>query len=44
MMALPAEPPAIDWAYYKRHVAMPGMVESFQKQVCVVQQLHVTHY
>ena len=38
MMSLPAEPPAIDWAFYKKNIGVPGMVESFQKQVtCVLQ-------
>lgn len=36
MMSLSAKPPAIDWAYYKQNIAMPGMVESFQKQVCLL--------
>lgn len=31
-MAFPEKPPAIDWALYKKHVPIPGMVDTFQKQ------------
>jgi F-type H+-transporting ATPase subunit d len=31
-LANPEAAPKIDWAYYKTRVAVPGMVETFQKQ------------
>ncbi|XP_033096289.1 ATP synthase subunit d, mitochondrial-like [Anneissia japonica] len=31
-MATPEKPPAIDWAYYKARVTVPGLVDKFQKQ------------
>lgn len=33
LAALPEKPPAIDWAFYKAHVAKAGMVDEFQKKV-----------
>ena len=32
MLANPEAPPAIDWAFYKQRIAVPGLVDSFQKQ------------
>uniref|UniRef100_A0A0A9WLZ3 ATP synthase subunit d, mitochondrial n=1 Tax=Lygus hesperus TaxID=30085 RepID=A0A0A9WLZ3_LYGHE len=32
MMANPEQPPKIDWAFYKKMVPIPGMVDTFQKQ------------
>ncbi|XP_063239199.1 ATP synthase subunit d, mitochondrial [Bacillus rossius redtenbacheri] len=32
MLSQPEEPPKIDWAFYKTSVAVPGMVEDFQKK------------
>ncbi|KAK9502545.1 hypothetical protein O3M35_011305 [Rhynocoris fuscipes] len=32
MNANPENPPQIDWAYYKKTVPIPGMVDTFQKQ------------
>jgi F-type H+-transporting ATPase subunit d len=31
MLTLPAEPLKIDWALYKSKVALPGLVENFEK-------------
>jgi F-type H+-transporting ATPase subunit d len=31
-MANPEAAPKIDWSYYKSRVAVPGMVDNFQKQ------------
>ena len=32
MMANPENPPKLDWAYYKKFVPIPSMVDNFQKQ------------
>jgi len=32
VLANPEAPPAIDWAFYKQRIAVPGLVDSFQKQ------------
>ncbi|XP_003702762.1 ATP synthase subunit d, mitochondrial [Megachile rotundata] len=32
MMANPESPPAIDWAYYKKNISAPSLVEKFQKE------------
>ncbi|KAF6203085.1 hypothetical protein GE061_003499 [Apolygus lucorum] len=32
VMANPEQAPKIDWAYYKKWVPIPGMVDTFQKQ------------
>jgi len=32
VLANPEAPPAIDWALYKQKIAIPGLVEQFQKQ------------
>lgn len=31
MLAAPSEPLKIDWAAYKNKIAVPGMVDSFEK-------------
>lgn len=31
MLASPAEPPKIDWSLYKSKIAVPGMVDNFEK-------------
>lgn len=31
MLSLPAEPAKIDWAMYKNKIAVPGLVDSFEK-------------
>lgn len=31
MLASPAEPLKIDWALYKSKIALPGLVENFEK-------------
>lgn len=35
-LALPAEAPKIDWAFYKSKVPVAGMVDEFQKQYSAV--------
>jgi len=32
MNALPEKTPAIDWAFYKSRITVPGMVDAFQKK------------
>ncbi|XP_044309892.1 ATP synthase subunit d, mitochondrial [Varanus komodoensis] len=32
LTSLPAAPPAIDWAFYKSAIAIPGMVDEFEKK------------
>ncbi|KAL1129270.1 hypothetical protein AAG570_013799 [Ranatra chinensis] len=32
MMANPEEPPKLNWAFYKKYVPIPNMVDTFQKQ------------
>uniref|UniRef100_A0A1W7RAX3 ATP synthase subunit d, mitochondrial n=1 Tax=Hadrurus spadix TaxID=141984 RepID=A0A1W7RAX3_9SCOR len=31
VLAYPEEPPKINWAYYRSHVAQPGLVDDFEK-------------
>lgn len=31
VLANPEQPPKIDWSFYKTHVGIPGLVETFQK-------------
>lgn len=37
MLASPAEPLKIDWAAYKNKIAVPGMVDNFEKSYNAVQ-------
>ncbi|KAF2900763.1 hypothetical protein ILUMI_05416 [Ignelater luminosus] len=37
VLANPESPPAIDWAAYKAHVKVAGMVDEFQKQYSALQ-------
>ncbi|KAJ9576997.1 hypothetical protein L9F63_006434 [Diploptera punctata] len=37
MMANPEKPPKIDWAFYKAHVPVAGMVDDFQKKFDALQ-------
>lgn len=32
MTANPEVPPKIDWAYYKKNIALAGLVDKFQKE------------
>lgn len=32
VLANPEKPPAIDWATYKAKIAIPGLVDAFQKE------------
>lgn len=32
MNANPETPPKIDWAYYKKNIPVPGLVDKFQKE------------
>lgn len=32
MSANPETPPKIDWAYYKKNIAIPGLVDKLQKE------------
>lgn len=32
MTANPETPPKIDWAYYKKNIALSGLVDKFQKE------------
>jgi len=36
MLASPAEPPKIDWSLYKNKIAIPGMVDNFEKMFSAV--------
>lgn len=36
MSALPAEIPKIDWAAYKNKIAVPGLVDSFEKSYSTI--------
>lgn len=36
MSSLPEAPAAIDWSYYRSAVAKAGMVDEFEKKVCIL--------
>nr|XP_033816987.1 ATP synthase subunit d, mitochondrial [Geotrypetes seraphini]XP_033816988.1 ATP synthase subunit d, mitochondrial [Geotrypetes seraphini] len=36
LQSLPEKPPAIDWAFYRKAVAKPGMVDEFEKKFSAV--------
>lgn len=35
LSSLPEAPAAIDWSYYRSAVAKAGMVDDFEKKVCI---------
>lgn len=32
----PEEPPKINWGFYKSRITLTGLVDKFEKQVCVL--------
>uniref|UniRef100_A0A2I2ZX67 Uncharacterized protein n=1 Tax=Gorilla gorilla gorilla TaxID=9595 RepID=A0A2I2ZX67_GORGO len=43
LAALPENPPAIDWAYYKANVAKAGLVDDFKNCVAKTTQIRAAY-